>query len=292
MEGSTGGGPEAVRQHADSAHGTGLHSIINELGREFCRPLSALKDGLVARSDATRSDAITQARIWKLVSLCDDLLDLTRNYVDYIELTHGSRPLQVTQTTIAALVADIDRVFGQVAQARGLSWSCSVDGPDATISTDCSRCRAVLAHLIDNAIKYNREDGSIHVTAGRGRRGWWLTVADTGPGIPNEFQTAAFDVFTRFNQQQQGALMGSGLGLPASRALVGQLHGTIALDPRAREGTRVIVRLPLKLSAGPTRGQRIVRSTTSPREILRSVGLEDRASGAASRSVRESGPQS
>jgi signal transduction histidine kinase len=93
-------------------------------------------------------------------------------------------------------------------------------------------------------VKFSREGGSVHVQV-RGNGGVAsIVVSDTGIGIPLEEQGHVFSRFFRAKAASELALPGTGLGLAITRALVDQHGGTIDLESREGEGTRVTVTLP------------------------------------------------
>ena len=105
-----------------------------------------------------------------MVSLCDDLLRLTRSYLDYAGIVQGSRPLCLGSFTIGALIDEIDRQFAPVALARQLDWESHADSPEIVVVTDASRCQQIFGNLVSNAIKYTPVGGRVRVTGKSGCR--------------------------------------------------------------------------------------------------------------------------
>src|SRR3954453_20275340 len=120
-----------------------LRTILSNLSHELCRPLISLRAGFdLLLADASRPISHDQrGHVQTMVHLCDDLLRLTRSYLDYAGLVQGTRPLCYGAFTLGALVREIDRQFAPMAAARRIAWACAIDGPDATVTTDASRCQ-------------------------------------------------------------------------------------------------------------------------------------------------------
>jgi signal transduction histidine kinase len=113
-----------------------------------------------------------------------------------------------------------------------------------TILGDERRIGQVLDNLLSNAVKFSRDGGSVRLEL-RGDETWArIIVADTGIGIPLEEQGHVFSRFYRAQAASDLAVPGTGLGLAITRALVDQHGGTIDLESREGEGTRVTVTLP------------------------------------------------
>jgi signal transduction histidine kinase len=180
-----------------------------------------------------------------MVSLCDDLLRLTRSYLDYAGIIQGSRPLCLGAFTIGALIDEIQRQFGPIAARRRINWEARVDPPEFSVITDASRCQQIFGNLVANALKYTPLGGQVRVEAKIESDSWLVIVSDSGPGIPPEALDRVFEPFFRLPRDEHAGIEGSGLGLAICRELVVQLHGTISLKSTVGLGTTICVRFPL-----------------------------------------------
>ena len=115
-----------------------------------------------------------------------------------------------------------------------------------TILGDERRICQVLDNLLSNAVKFSRDGGSVRVQV-RGDDGTArVVVSDSGIGIPADEQGHVFSRFYRAKAANELAVPGTGLGLAITRAIVDQHGGTIDLESREGEGTRVTVTLPVE----------------------------------------------
>src|SRR5690349_17932528 len=97
-----------------------LQSVLSSLSHELCRPLISLKAGfdlLLGESSSTFTPD-QRGHLLTMVALCDDLLRLTRSYLDYAGIVQGSRPLCLGSFTIGALIHEIGRQFAPMAGSR------------------------------------------------------------------------------------------------------------------------------------------------------------------------------
>src|SRR5262249_37928640 len=94
-----------------------LRSVLSSLSHDLCRPLISLKAGsaLLLGEPSPASPPDQRSHILPMVTLCDDLLKLTRSYLDYAGIVQGSRPLCLGHYTIGALIHEINRQFGATA---------------------------------------------------------------------------------------------------------------------------------------------------------------------------------
>jgi signal transduction histidine kinase len=229
-----------------------LRSILSNLSHELSRPLVSLRVGfdLLLEESAPTMTQDQRGHLTTMVSLCDELLRLTRGYLDYAGIVQGSRPICLGSFTIGALIAEIDRQFGPAAIARGLDWRVRAGVPETAVLTDATLCQQIFGNLVSNAIKYTPEGGWVHVTGKTDADCWSVTVSDSGPGIPTEALERIFEPFFRLSRDEHSAIEGSGLGLAICRELVSQLHGEIALNSIPDTGTSISVRFPI----APPRG--------------------------------------
>jgi signal transduction histidine kinase len=224
-----------------------LRTILSSLSHELCRPLISLRAGFdLLLGDSARPISPEQrGHVQTMAVLCDDLLRLTRSYLDYAGLVEGARPLCFGAFTVGALVREIDRQFAPASAARRITWGCVLDGSDATVTTDASRCQQIFGNLVANALKYTPEGGEVVVRGRHEGDTWVVTVADNGPGIPADEVERVFTPFYRLPRDEKSRIDGNGLGLAICGELVGQLGGEIGLQSHLGQGTVVTVRLPV-----------------------------------------------
>jgi signal transduction histidine kinase len=169
----------------------------------------------------------------KLARLLGQLLDLSRLEIGKLELERQT-------ADVVALVEQV--VTG--AQARGGSQTISVAAPrSAEADVDPLRIEQVLTNLLDNAIKYSPDGGSVEVVVSRSTDDALdMTVRDHGPGVPVEKRALIFERF--YQAHGTGHKSGLGLGLYISREIVERHGGKIIAEFPEDGGSRFIVRLP------------------------------------------------
>src|SRR5437868_15464653 len=119
----------------------------------MCRPLVSLRAGfdLLLQDNARTTSPEQSGHLRTMVVLCDDLLRLTRSYLDYAGIVQGSRPLCLGSFTIGALIQEIGRQFAPIAVTRHVHWESHLDSPETTVVTDASRCQQIVGNLVSNA---------------------------------------------------------------------------------------------------------------------------------------------
>lgn len=226
--------------------------FVADAAHELRSPLAALKlqvQGLQRASDEvarTRAVARLEAGIDRATRLVEQLLVLARQEAS---AAAGAPTAAVDLSEVVRLaLADA----APAAQARGIDLGL-VAGPGApvpAIAGHAEALRILVRNLLDNAVKYTPEGGTVDVALGAGPAGVELSVEDSGPGIPEAEHARVLDRFYRAAQAAQGAA-GSGLGLAIVQSIA-RLHGAVlVLEPAPRlGGLRVALTFPVALQQG------------------------------------------
>jgi two-component system sensor histidine kinase BaeS len=225
---------------ADAARRQFLADVTHELRT----PLAVLQSGIEAQLDGIhpRDDA-------HLASLLDETHVLTRVVDDLHTLAlAGAGRLTLHRETLdaATVVADVLAAHAATAAARGVRLEgrtgATTDHPGAALPVDADpvRLQQILGNLLTNALRHTPAGGRVTVGVHQPGPAWvCFTVADTGPGFPNEQLPGLFDRFT--TSETSG---GSGLGLAIARDLVLAHGGSIEAANRPEGGAAVSFRLP------------------------------------------------
>ncbi|WP_312644650.1 ATP-binding protein [Hydrogenoanaerobacterium sp.] len=126
--------------------------------------------------------------------------------------------------------------------ARGVQVM--VDAQDITVQAVPDEMEALVQNLLDNAVKYNRDGGSVTVTLETHGGAAYLSVTDTGIGIPYEDQPRIFERFYRVDKGRSRKVGGTGLGLSIVKHVAGKYGGEISLKSVEGKGTTVAVSIP------------------------------------------------
>jgi len=212
---------------ADASHElrTPLTTIRGNLGLLRRRPPIAEEDQLAALSDMTdESD--------RLIRLTNDLLVLARS--------DAGRALRHEPVPIAPLVDDVCRQAKLLGEQRAIECEAV---PAVSVRGDQDAIKQVLLILLDNALKFTPEGGTITLGAASADRVAAIRIRDTGPGIPPETLPHIFERFYRSDEARTGS--GAGLGLAIAKELIEAQQGQIAVESELGKGSTFTVTLPL-----------------------------------------------
>jgi len=115
----------------------------------------------------------------------------------------------------------------------------------ARIYADRTRILQVMANLLSNATKYSPKEGTVRIHTEIEDSFMRISVADNGPGIPEEFQSQIFEKFTQADSSDTRRVGGTGLGLAICQAIIEHHQGNIGFTTEVDIGTTFHVTLPL-----------------------------------------------
>ncbi|HXZ15417.1 MAG TPA: ATP-binding protein [Roseiarcus sp.] len=173
-----------------------------------------------------------------LLMLINEILDLSR-------VEAGRYELKEEPVWLPGLVEDCCRLLSMRAKSRNLTITQTLDRNLPRIWADERAVRQVALNLLTNAIKFTPQGGSVAIKVGwTGSGGQYVSIRDTGPGIPAEEISIVLSSFGRGSLAHKNAEEGTGLGLPIVKGLV-ELHGgQFRLASQVRQGTEAVVIFP------------------------------------------------
>lgn len=170
--------------------------------------------------------------------IIDDLLSLVK--MDKA----GETQMKVSSISINQLMEMILKRLRPIAGKRNVEL---IYESIREVSADVDEVKLSLAfnNLVENAIKYNVDNGWVKVTLDADHKAFFVTVADSGIGISEEFQRYIFDRFYRVDKARSRETGGTGLGLAITKSVILMHHGTVKVESREGEGSVFSVRIPL-----------------------------------------------
>ncbi|MBQ5748738.1 MAG: GHKL domain-containing protein, partial [Oscillospiraceae bacterium] len=163
-----------------------------------------------------------------------------------LTLDRSERESDIEHEVVCAdeVVSRVFRMLIPLASEKGIDLTGSFE-TDCTVLTAEDDLYQILFNLVENGIKYNRENGGVHVTLWRDDEDVKIMVEDTGVGIPSHALEHVFERFYRVDKARSRAAGGSGLGLCIVKELVERNFGTISVSSIENVGTKFTVVFPL-----------------------------------------------
>ncbi|MES2583092.1 MAG: PAS domain S-box protein [Pseudomonadota bacterium] len=236
---------EAARSTADKAN-LAKSEFLSSMSHELRSPLNAilgfaqLMDSGVPPPTATQRASIEQILKagWYLLELINEILDLAL-------IESGKLSLSMEPVSLQEVLRDCQTMMEPQARRRGIQMRFPNFKAPCYVQADRTRVKQVFVNLLTNAIKYNRQDGSLDVTfrpAGKTRM--HISVRDTGEGLSAKKLAQLFEPFNRLGQEDSDE-EGTGIGLVVSKRLVELMNGSIGAHSTVGVGSDFWVELNL-----------------------------------------------
>jgi len=219
--------------------------FVANVSHELRTPLTTIKgyaetllDGALKEEVAFQFVQVIKRHSDRLAKIVEDLLALSK-----IE----SRELQLKMESfhLAELIHDVIDVLKETAGRKKISISQQEVPPLLTVEADRNSLEQVLTNLLDNAIKYGREEGRITISAREiDEKEIQVSVQDDGMGIPREDLPRIFERFYRVDKGRSQDLGGTGLGLSIVKHIIQAHGGRVWAESQLRKGATFYFTLP------------------------------------------------
>jgi signal transduction histidine kinase len=212
---------------------TPLHSILSFASFGIKKYINAKPEKLLDYFNRIKKSGQT------LLELLNDLLDLAK-------LESGKVMFAFEPSDLGILVRTVTNELDTLLSERNLSVRHEVSKFDGEVMLDIDKIKQVLRNLLDNAIKFSPEGGTIDVAVCRVASSVRVSVRDQGPGIPQDELEAVFDKFIQSSKTKTGA-GGTGLGLAICHEIVSAHKGRIWAEDRPEGGAMFSFEIPLSI---------------------------------------------
>ncbi len=207
------------------------------VSHELKTPLTAISgyaeligNGMTGKEDTIRFSNEIHSNANRLLSLINDIIKLS-------ELDEADHQMEMERIDLYKLAENCVQMMQVTAEKQGIRLT--LQGESTMIMANKGLMDEVFYNLCSNAIRYNKPGGSVTVTVGTKDERPFLSVADTGIGIPKECQERVFERFYRVDKSRSKSTGGTGLGLAIVKHIVAQHNAALCLDSELGKGTTI-----------------------------------------------------
>ena len=207
------------------------------VSHELKTPLTAISgyaeligNGMTGKEDTIRFSNEIHSNANRLLSLINDIIKLS-------ELDEADHQMEMERIDLYKLAENCVQMMQVTAEKQGIRLT--LQGESTMAMANKGLMDEVFYNLCSNAIRYNKPGGSVTVTVGTKDERPFLSVADTGIGIPKECQERVFERFYRVDKSRSKSTGGTGLGLAIVKHIVAQHNAALHLDSELGEGTTI-----------------------------------------------------
>lgn len=223
--------------------------FVSNVSHELKTPMTSIK--VLADSLTMQEDAPVELYREFLTDITDEIErenKIINDLLSLVRLDRKDAEMHIAQVSINELLEIILKRIKPIAQKRNIELVFESFRP-VLAEVDEVKLSLAISNLIENAVKYNVEEGNVRVSLNADHKYFYISVSDTGIGIPEAAQPFIFDRFYRVDKARSRETGGTGLGLAIAKSVVLRHKGAIKVYSRENEGTTFTVRIPLSYIA-------------------------------------------
>ena len=219
--------------------------FVSNVSHELKTPLTSMKvlaDSLVGQQGVP--EELYQEFMGDITAEIDRESKIITDLLSLVKMDKKAADVNITHMDINQLLEDILKRLRPIADKRNIDLILDCFRP---VEADVDEVKFTLAisNLVENGIKYNVDDGWVRVSLDADHKYFYVTVADSGMGIPEDSIERIFERFYRVDKSHSKEIGGTGLGLAITKSSIAMHHGVIKVFSREGEGTTFSVRIPL-----------------------------------------------
>ena len=202
-------------------------------------------DDGVADADVLQSE-MEEENVWitDIQKQTDRLAELTADLIYLSKMKEADEVLEMQNLSLSELVDETARSFQALARSKGKSFSATVT-PDLNVNGDEKALAKLVSILLDNAMKYSTEGGTVDLTLNRVGRNARLLVKNSTSAMEKGNADRLFERFTREDRSRNSESGGFGLGLAIAKAVTEAHRGTIRAESEDGASLTVTAELPI-----------------------------------------------
>lgn len=220
-------------------------SFVANVTHELKTPLTSIK-GYV---ETIKNNEITdQTKINRFMDIIDIEANRLKTLIDDILMLSEIENMQgnISEVNLVEVVSEVKDVMQNISTDNSVTVNYLCD-KDVKVLLDKNRIKQLLINLIDNAIKYNIENGVVNVKIAKLNSFVEITVEDTGIGIDETHLPRVFERFYRVDKSRSRQMGGTGLGLAIVKHIVISFNGTINIESKLGQGTKIYIKIPFRV---------------------------------------------
>lgn len=219
--------------------------LVANISHDFRSPLTSIKGYLEAMIDGTIPTEMHRKYIGIVLNETERLTKLTNNLLTLNNLNTNGMILEKTDFDINKVIRNTSATFEGQCHKKTIAIEVILTGDEMYVNADMGKIQQVLYNLIDNAIKFSHQNSVIKIETSVKKNKLFVSVKDSGIGIPKDDQKLIFDRFYKSDLSRGKDKKGTGLGLSIVKEIVNAHNEHINVISTEGVGTEFIFSLPI-----------------------------------------------
>jgi len=221
--------------------------FLTFVSHQLQSPLVAVQqylDVLKHLGDSPDKQSLQNEWINRSLDRIKELISIIRDWLTISKIESGQFVECVGRVAVKPLIDDLVQTYAEQAKEKNITMIANLGDNLADLKAHDECLKMLFSNLIVNAIKYNKPNGTIKISARDEADQLIISVSDTGIGIPDDKLEMIFEEFYRVKDEATKNISGTGLGLPICKKIINELGGKIAVESQYHKGTSFQVLLP------------------------------------------------
>ncbi len=220
--------------------------FVSNVSHELKTPMTSMKvlaESLMMQEEVPNE--VYREFMGDIVSEINRENQIINDLLALVKVDRANASLNISAVNVNELVELTLKRLSPIADARKVEL---IFESFRSVAAEIDEVKFTLAitNLVENAIKYNKEDGWVRVSINADHKYFFVTVSDSGIGIPDECREHIFERFYRVDKARSREKGGTGLGLAITKSVILMHHGTIKLYSKDGDGSTFTVRIPIR----------------------------------------------
>lgn len=219
--------------------------FVSNVTHELKTPLTSIRGFVETLKSGAMEDTTVATKFLDIIDIeAERLYILINDILQLSEIEGMRKDDQITENDLTLIIDEVVLILEAAASKKNIRLEVTAE-PNILILANKYRIKQMLINLIDNAIKYNIENGTVFVKASKSNGKTIISIKDTGIGIPEKHYSRIFERFYRVDKGRSRNMGGTGLGLSIVKHIVNLYSGDIRIISEPGKGTEFIIQLPL-----------------------------------------------
>lgn len=249
--------------------------FFSNISHELKTPLSVILGAiqLIDKSCSPESERRKSGKHHKTIRQnCYRLIRLINNILDITKMDSGFIKINPVNCNIVYLIEEITQSVAPFAEQKGIRLEFDTENEEILTAVDVDKIERIILNLLSNAIKFTASGGSVNVCISSMNAQVFISVKDSGLGIPEDMQKSIFERFKQVGSNLTRDFEGTGIGLSLVKSFVELHNGTIDVISEVNKGSEFIISLPIKLTSSNT--DDLIETQKIQGKIIEAINIE------------------